>query len=374
MRSAKVLLIALLSSAASVVFPQQGGLNGEPYWMILEKGKRLFQEGLFGDALLRFEDAIRVKRDLYENAHRSLVDVLSTAELRRYGDNLQAVETHIETNKMLGARDALAALYRTTDKERLSNSVDRALALLRSLRDYPEAEYWKGEVFRVEGELGIALSQYEKALSRADVLEIPAESRLIRYKMAELRAARREYNEMERLLLSIIAEDPLWSAQSRDFARNAMLRTIASDGADRFLTLYRHASPATYKAHRDLGVYYYRTGRHDRAFVQLLFAFLIGATNIIDELRRSDHEYEFASFAAALDLSRSRQEAGAFIRNSEFFKTLYYLAASMHANGHRSSAAELWRLIRGRSEAGEWNGRSVLQLASPFIEPSTETP
>ena len=343
--------------------------------MILEKGKRLFQDSLYGDALMRFEDAIKNRHDLFDQSERDLIDVLSRSDVRRYGDDLAKVEEHINSHKLNAARLALDALYKVVEKKSLANSVQNVLSQFKALKDYPEAEYWKGEVFRVEGELSIALAQYEKALSSAALLEIPDEARMIRYKIASLRASRREYNEMEKQLLSIIAEDTLWSSQSQNFARESMNRTLINDGVDRFLTLYRHASASTYKAHQDLGLYYYRTGRHDRAFSQLVFAFLDGSTTVIDELRSADQDFTFTKLSTALDAARGRRSsAGEFLQNSEYFKTLYYLGASLYANGQRKRANEIWRLLVARPEAGEWAGRASKQIAAPYIEPSTDTP
>jgi len=343
--------------------------------MVLEKGKRLFRDGLYGDALLQFEDASQNRKELFEQSERALIEVLSQSDVRSLGDDLSAVEKHIDTHNLHAARSALDVLYKTVEVISLSNSVSKALSTLKRLKGYPEAEYWKGEVFRVEGESSIALSQYEKALTGQALLEIPAEAISIRYKIALLRASRREYLEMEKQLIAIIATDALWSAQKQDFARNAMVHTLINDGVDRFLTLYRHSSPATYKAHQELGLYYYRTGRHDRALSQFVFAFLDGSTTIIEELRAADQDFSFSTFISILDASLgSRNNAGKYIQSAEYYKTVYYLAASLFANGHRKTASEIWRILAARAEAGEWKGLASKQIIAPFIEPSTDTP
>lgn len=365
---------ALFFLLCALILPTVSAAD-DPYWMILEKGKRLFNEKLYGDALLQFEDALRKRRSVFEQSERALIDVLSRPDVRVLADDLSAVENHIDSHNLLAARAALDILYKTVDVSALTNSVEKTLKKLKALKAYPEAEYWKGEVFRIEGESSIALSQYERALSAQDQLEIPEEALTIRYRIAALRASRREYVEMEKQLVAIIMSDPLWSDQKESFVRDAMARTLIHDGLDRFLALYRHSSPMTYKAHRDLGLYYYRTGRHDRAYSQLIFAFLNSSTTILEELRSADQEFVFTTFSAVLDTARSpRNNAGNYIQSSEYFKTLYYLAASLYANGHRNTALELWRIIAARQEAGEWKGRSGKQLASPFVESSTETP
>ena len=356
------------------LFPAAQAFGEDPYWLLLEQGKRLFRDGLYGDAMLRFEDAIRTRRGFFGNSEQAFIDALSLPDVRRLGDDLSAVESHVDSHRLHAARSALDTLYTVVARESLSNSAQKALAALKALKAYPEGEYWLGEVFRVEGETAIALIQYQKALDAQALLDIPDDVRTIRYRMASLYSARREYNPMEAQLLRILSEDSLWSDQNRNFAREAMMKTLVSDGVDRFLVLYRHASPGTYEAQKDLGVYYYRTGRHDRAYAHLLFAFLIGATAAIDELRSENHEFSFGSFAFALAEAQSLASTREYLKNSEYYKTLYYLAAALYANGYRKPATEVWRLAADTPAAGEWGRRAARQLVSPFIEPSTETP
>ncbi len=342
--------------------------------MILEKGKRLFQEGSYGDALLKFEDAIRVRREQYDNSKSALVEALSTFELRRLGDDLSSVESYIDSHNLHRARSALNALYGVAEKSEFNNSVNSVLSRLSDLEWYPEAEYWKGEVFRIEGETGVALIQYQKALDHAAVLEIPAEATSIRYRAAELRAVRLEYNEMEKILTKILEADSLWTSAKDGFARDAMARTIANDGADKFLKMYRHASPMTLRAHRMLGVYYYKSGRHDRALTQLLAAFLIASTEVLDALSRNNHEFAYTTLSAALDASYRIEDIEKYILDTKYYSILYYLAASLYANGHRQSSAALWRIVAKMPGAGEWAGRSSRQLVKPEIEEPTENP
>ncbi len=348
--------------------------TGTPYWMTLEQGKRLYRDGLYGDALLKFEDAVRSRQDLYARSEQDLIATLSLPEVRRLGDSLQRVEEYIDSHYLLDARRALDALFRVRPRESFGDSVKGALDAFDPLKLYPEGYFWMAQTLRVEGELEVALPLYQKALRYETLLEIPDEAREIRYILADIHASRREYNEMEARLLEILQGDELWASSRDSFTRDAMLRTIVNEGLDRFLLLYRNRATSIYRAHRDLGLYYYRTGRHDRAVRQLTFAFLIGSSAAIEELRRLDHEFEFSRFSAVLDAGRGRESVRNFFSDTEFYKTMYYLGAAFYANGNRKTATEFWTLLSARDAAGEWKGRSQRQLASPSIETPTKSP
>ena len=346
----------------------------DQYWMLLEKGKNLFRDKLYGDALLYFEDAVRARKDLFVKANENLIAALSFSEVRSKSDDLAAVEKVLEDKKLEEAKKVLALVYKLVPRESFGNSVKAVLDMLKALQAYPEGDYWIGEVFRVEGETSIALAQYRKALNNKDLFEIPDDARQLLYRMADLQSLRREYKAMEESLEDILSEDMLWSDPSRAFTRIAMERTLFNDGLDRFLILYRHHAPFAYRAHRDLGIYYYRTGRHDRASRHLMFAFLIASSIILDELRYIDIEYKFSTFSESLKPALKNDSTKAYMVSNEFSMTMYYYGAALFANGQRRTANELWHSIPVLADNGEWRSRASRQLTTPFIEPTTLVP
>ncbi|GHV86398.1 hypothetical protein AGMMS50230_20060 [Spirochaetia bacterium] len=349
-------------------------LKLEPWWLTLEQGKRYFRTGAYGDALRSFENARDSRKNYYAKMERDLVTVLSIHEVRRLGDDLGLVEMYIEKQFRVDAADALKELYYRVPKEQLHNSAKAALAELGKLKSYPEAEYWIGEVYRAEGEYTIALAQYQKAYDERVLLENPEFQREILYKTADLRRVRREYTEMTALLEEILKADTLWSRES--FNRSNLLKSLETNGVNRFLLLFRHNEPAMEKAHRILGLYYYSSGRHNRAAEHLLFAFLIQQSVIINSILQSQYDYTFTSLSTLQgdienrrDLQRTLQ---AYMTDVEYYRTIYYLANSLHGNNRRLSARELWTFL-GDYAPGEWRGRAVSQLRNPQLDSIPDT-
>ncbi|OHE62598.1 MAG: hypothetical protein A2Z99_05120, partial [Treponema sp. GWB1_62_6] len=343
-----VLIAFLLLAGPGISFAQRGAVTDEPFWMTLERGKLLFREKRYGDALLSFEDALRGRRELFARHRRALVDALSLPEVRRFDDSLTRFETYAAERKLKAAQDALAAVYALVPRDSMNGSALAAMDAALSLAAYPEAEYWIGEAYRAEGESAIALKQYQKAYALRDLLEVHDEGRDILYKIAELQAERLEYPAMEASLLEILKEDILWTSGSSAFIRDAMSRTLADEGLDRFLLLYRYSSPWALRAHRDLGLYFYRSGRHDRAAAHLTFAFLIQVTVLIDEIKRSESEWKATTLPDILDRAEKRESAVEYLADTGFYRTVYYFGASLYAVGRGKSAIELWRAVANR--------------------------
>jgi len=345
-----------------------------PYWLTLEQGKRLFRDGDYGKALIAFEDARRQRKTMYADYERSWINLLSLSEVRKLDDSLARIEKYISENNELKARRALDELYLRVPKERLRDSGLEALRWLGTLREYPEAEYWIGETYRLEGELAIALRQYRLAYEQRSLLQTPDFYIEIMYRMADIHYQRQEYNNMEQILTDILARDVLWSDESENFLRASMSRTLKQQGVDRFLLLYRYDFSLSEKAHRQLGLYYYATGRHSRALDHLLFSFLIQTTTVVNELKRLDFDFAFSGYRSLLASAGERAQLVDYMRQTEYYRTAYYLGAALFAVGDRSSAAEIWKVLSVQAAGGEWQDRARRQLLAPQIEPVVEKP
>jgi tetratricopeptide (TPR) repeat protein len=348
----------------------------------MERGKLLFREGNYGEALLAFEDARRQRFAMFDRLERRLVELLSLPAVRRLGDSLERVETYLAEHHYPDAADALEELYYRAGKEKLGNSAAGALEELSRLKEYPDAEYWIGETWLAEGELGVALRQFQKALDRRSLLENPEFGTEILYKIAGIHKTRQEYAEMEKTLLSILtgrdaagnSRDPLWAEES--FAKTAMARTLENEGINRFLVLYRYLNAGVEAAHRILGFYYYASGRQSPgpAGEHLMFAFLIQNTVIMEELIRSQYDYTFTTLDALMKGLDRRPVLEEYIEKVEYFRTAYYLGTALYGAGKLNAARSLWTFLAGQDRAGEWQNRARRQLRQPFNERAVEMP
>lgn len=344
-----------------------------PYWYALEEGKKHFREGDYGQALRSFEDARNERRRVWTRREAAFISLLSLHEVRRFGDALEFVERYIKDRNQYDAAAALAELVHHVGRPALNNSAKTALGLFGLLKDYPEAEYWIGEVYRMEGEREIALDQYGKALdSRFDAAS-PDWKIAMLYRIAELNADGQRYNEMERALQEALQDDGLWR-ESGNFVRNAMTQTLDNDGISQFLTAFRYSNGKTEKAHRLLGRYYYISGRYNLAQAHLMFAALNANTVVIEEAVRNRFDFEFTTLGDLMNEIARRPAIKKYMEEVEYCKTLYYLGAALYANGKEPSARGIWAFVSTQADAAEWSSRAQNQLRRPFIEKTVEMP
>jgi len=399
-----VCLLFILIVFAFPVFAQP---VAQPWWLSLEQGKLKFRSGDYGGALLFFEDARRDRRLKFEKMEKDFINFLSMREVRRIGDSLEMVEKFSYEKQYTVASAALEELYYRIPKASLNNSATAALEAFDKLKDYPEAEYWIGEIYRVEGELSLALAQYRKVYAMREFLEDPGFAVTLTYKIAGVLKTRQEYNEMEKTYLSIINDyDNLWtnaaaresaaraaennqqveiSANARNripvpyaqssasFASQSMTRTLENEGVGRFLELFRYNNGAVEQAHRLLGFFYAQSGRPS-AQPHLMFAFLIQNTVIIEEVTRRKFDFSFTDLSQLANEINKNPMLLSYIEEVEYYKTLYYLGAALYRNGKSAVARNFWSFLASQPQAGEWSSRSAVQLRNPHLEPVVEMP
>jgi tetratricopeptide (TPR) repeat protein len=384
-----------------------------PWWLSFEYGKQQFRAGDFGAALMLFEDARRDRRAMYEQMERDLIHLLSQNEVRRIGDYLDRVERYSSERFYKAASAALEELYYRIPKSSFNNSANAALAAFNKIKDYPEAEYWIGEVYRVEGELPLALSQYRRAYSIYNgnsslyTAEDPGFGVTLQYKIAGIHDTRQEYTDMIKVYESIINDlDTLWVNSNKpiannsnngsqnisipyeqayaSFERSAMTKTLTEHGVNRFLELYRYNNNAVEKAHRLLGYYYAVRGRPS-AETHLMFAFLIQNTIIMEEIKRNYYDFSFTTqrdgqenhvrnLSELTEFINKNALLASYIEEVEYYKTAYYFSVSLYRNGKPSAARTIWEFLASVPQAGEWRNRALNQLRNPHFEPIVEMP
>ena len=361
-----------------ILVPSFAQQTQRPWWYTMEEGKLLFRSGDYGNALIAFEDARRGRLAQFTRMEQDLILFLSAPDVRRLGDSLDFIEQYIADRRETAAAAILANLYHRVPKESLKGSVKRVLEELDRLKSFPEAEYWLGETYRAEGELGLAFRQYERALKDRSLLEVPAFDVEILYKITDIHRMRREYQEMERRANEIIEgaepsgtpRDELWTGNQ---LRIAMARILENEGISRFFTLYRHNNTVTEKAHRLLGFFCYASNRYSLAAEHLMFAFLIQNTVLIDEAIRREFDFSFSTLDTLINSVRSRPEIAAYLEETEYYRTAYYLATALYATGKTRPARELWAFLAGSSNAGEWGNRAR-RNPGPILDRAIEMP
>jgi hypothetical protein len=136
--------------------------------------------------------------------------------------------------------------------------------------------------------------------------------------------------------------------------------------------MYRYNNRAVEQAHRQLGFFFAVSGR--AAQQHLMYAFLIQNTIILEEVKQRRYNFTFTDLSALADEINRSPLLTSYIQEVEYYKTAYYLAASLYRGGKSTVARNFWEFLAERPEAGEWQARARVQLRNPHLEPIVRMP
>ena len=232
----------------------------------------------------------------------------------------------------------------------------------------PDAEMWLGIIFEQEGEYLLAEKQYLKVLEYKNQLYMNEEEFTILNRLSEIYEKTNEYGKYEKTLLTIIEKDEEYRDNFKIlYAMNDVLK---ERGLDKLFELYRFKKNKFNKARTELGIFYYRTGRYSDAQINLVVSIMSILTTGFDYIYDKTYTYEYTDFETHIESMLDEPVLKEFIDSNNLFMTLYYLAASLYAEGYLETSAELWEIISVYDEPGStWRIRSERQLQAPFIEP-----
>lgn len=366
--------------------------SGEPAWLSLERGKRAFGDKDFGEAIMQFDSAIAVRRGTFTTAAGRLDQALEAKAASAAGDSIKNVLAAFAAEDFL-QRDyvRLAAGRASTSKpflealrrERISDShrafievlllvleyrpmesMNDSISTLRNrvrlLVTYPEAEYWKGRVFFVEGELALAELQYKRAYSMIPSLEIPDELYTILYSMAELYDAHSDFVAWENVLKGIVDSN---DKEIDAFLREAMMATLLDDGFNRFMTLYRIRPSYSLDANAALASFYLERGRA-AALMHAAVAVNMTLTRAIAMIELKDRNYSWKSLEDFLSVAARRKDLAAHLQEAGLPRQLLTLADALYVAGGRSAAVMLWNAVYSL-ETAPYSAVALVRLANP---------
>lgn len=346
---------------------------GEPAWLSLERGKRLFNDKDFGAAFMAFELAVISRRETFQSAAQRLEKVMESTTAKESGDSIRRILAAFAAEEFIlrdyaamvaASQGSMRRLLTTMIGQKISDShrafitvilqvlenrpesamEDSAVVLGRLvglLTRYPEAEYWKGRVFMVEGELGLAEFQFRRADGWRESLENPEERSSILYSLLDLYEARSDMVAWEETIRILRADDQI---EQDPFLRAAMINTLRNPGFDRFMVLYRIEPSGSLDANRRWSEFLLERGRIN-ADLYAAVAVNMVLTRAISMLKVRDPSYTWAGLEDFLVRAYTRSQVVAYLQEHDLNRMLLVLADALYVATARQNAQILWRSV-----------------------------
>lgn len=377
--------------------------QSKPIWLIFEEGKQFFYKKQFGEALRSFEEAINKRKEiiawalerlryaqksplkkktgdsisklLTEFAKLDFTDVDYTAYQKQSNGDMRVLISILKRQRLSDYHrallDALSVAYDFRPIEYYVDSLARMERELDVLRYYPEAEFWKGKVFMIEGELSIAEKQFLRAFDMRGSLEIPADQYSILYTLAEVYKLQNNmlawYNTLQRILF----DDPVTGNPPMDpYLKEAMLTTLKKQGFDRFMVLYRLKSGFSLSANIEMGEYILKKGApHAELYLAIAANMII--TEVIAMYQKKNPDYTYSTLADFFEQVSKRKEIAEYLATSKIYSVLLNLGDALYLLGQPTFAIPIWSALVSYAPS-PWAGTARERLKNPFTARPTK--
>ncbi len=384
--------VLLFSLAAAGLCAQS-----KPIWLIFEEGKQSFYKKQFGEALLSFEEAINKRKEiiawaldrlryaqkspikkktgdsisklLAEFAKLDFTDVDYTAYQKQSNGDMRVLITILKRQRLSDYHrallDALSVAYDFRPIEYYADSFARMERELDVLQYYPEAEFWKGKVFMIEGELSIAEKQFLRAFDMRGSLEIPADQYSILYTLAEVYKLQNNmqawYNTMQRILF----DDPVAGTPPMDpYLKEAMMATLKNQGFDKFMILYRLKSGFSLRANIEMGEYILKKGAPNAELYLAIAANMI-ITEVIAMYQKKNPDYKYSTLADFFEQVSKSREIAEYLATSRIYSVLLNLGDALYLLGQPTFAIPIWSVLVTYAPS-PWAGTARERLKNPL--------
>jgi len=370
--------------------------EGTPAWLNFEHGKVLYAQKDFGQALVAFDRAITARRDAFAEALKLYDTAMQSAPARKAGNSINAALAAFAAEDFLpkdyqalvrASEGSFRRLFVSLKAERISEAHRAFLGVLLSVMEYrpldklsdslhllgqeiqtlsafPEAEFWKGKVFAIEGELALAERQYLRAFDDRASLEVPEERYDMLYALADLYRTEGDMAAWENVIKRILADDPIAGDPALDpYLREAMMNTLRQDGYERFMVLYRIAPGFSFQANALVAEFYMDHGRA-QAVLHAAVACNMIATRAMAMIRERDRDYRWLNLADFRIRASAVPAVSAYLDDMGFNRLLLVLADALYQGGSRTHALSLWRDIAVSAQA-PYSAVALKRIADP---------
>ena len=210
----------------------------------------------------------------------------------------------------------------------------------------PEIDIAIGEVFEAEGELDLALLQYEKALEYRNLLEVRDDELELLYRMAALHRLNNNllnYKQHLELVVDRVQsrhEPPLFQIEE------AIGRVLIRDGIDALLQLYRIEDLGAQRAYYELGrLLLYDGFRFIEASNMLVFSVIMTITEVASYILDVDPSFRFDKIEELLSSASRFRAVERYLLETQLLEQLYALGHALAAAGRPGPSDGLRNLI-----------------------------
>lgn len=335
---------------------------------ILEDAKDAYDNLDYSNALNLALKSKESRKDKVDWEIMTLENSFKPAEVKYVGDELSAIIPVLIERQDYDAIEIINRYFKIKEKDFYSDSAKKLLKYIKSNREFPEADFLIGNIYRLEGEYDFAKKYYSTALKYSDILDIPSEKYDILYSLVELSLLQKDTKEYEKYLLLIIGHDSFYRDENMMSAMERTLKGTTADTLEKFFKLYRADNFNLLNAYIALSEFYQSKDQKQKALHTSALGALTGFTKVLGVVSNRNPEYKYTdlgSLFVEVSLYSDIIEWG--IDNS-VWKGFYQFAEQALKNDYPVFAKQLFSVLEIFSPEEYWRDAASTKLNEMKID------
>lgn len=353
-----ILLFNFLSFAQTV--PQKLA-KGEEAWRYLKQAEDFYEAADYGNAFSYAEKAKQIKKNDCDWQVYQLESLMKKSRIRRVGTQLDLFMRELQSLNMNVQLDIINYHLEKKGHEYFKNDYNLVFDYVSNYFQYPEADFLMSKIYFLEGENEIALDYLANAYKNYRYLDVPLQKYDILNEMAKISFTMQNYDDYEKYLLLIVADNEFYNDQN---FMNAIINLIddKADSLEKFFLLYRCQNLIGLSSLIELSEYYRDFGYAEKALKCSALASIIAVTRIDDVLKQRIRTYEYKNLSTLLILSSNYSDIVDWGNENNIWKLFYDFADIAALNGKLIFARNLYTVLAQDVPEDYWKVMSEQKL------------
>ncbi len=318
----------------------------EEDWRIFKQAEVEFDNINYGASLALFEKAKDIRRQECNWEKYTLETIMLKSAVKRADDSLEEILAYLKEREYRDALSILDQVFFLYGKDSFGNSFQKVYEKVCKRNVYPEADYYIGKIYRLEGETDLAIKYFEAALENKNLLDVKEQEYDIYYDIAYLYELTGNKDKQETYLLKVLEKDERF--KDKGVFVNALIKTVKQNKADsvkKYFDLYRNENIFSIKACHDLAILYDEEGYSDKALECACFGALTAFTKIIDVMTEREIEFKYIDLQSLLAKCNKYPEIIEWGNKNGTWEMFNLFAKESASQGCIIFATELYKIL-----------------------------
>ena len=319
--------------------------RGNEAWRMLKKAQDSYEANDFASAVQFADLAKEIRKQDAEWQTYILEETLKKSKVRHAGDEIDRVLLVLKDGDMDEAVRIVEAHLEKYGEAFFGGSYSRLIDFIPFFAEYPEADFFLGRIYKIEGEYEIALDYLKNAYAHSASLHVPMEKYDLLYELAEISYDSGDEDGYEKYLLAVALDDEFFMDSSYVQSLARIVDSNTKGSVEKFFLLYRYENDVALKTFMELTRFYMNKGLSEKALNCSSFASILIVSKLEGILKERLNDFQYESFTSLIEICSQFEDIVDWGNKNRVWELFCDFADAAASSGKTAFATELFGML-----------------------------